>query len=202
MPPGQPPIQPAQPARRTGLIIGLLGAGLAVVLLAACGVGGFLWYRHQNQDQDLTGLVDYRTTNPEVLSQEHRTGDIDYPMTPPAGGPHNPSWQNCVGDVYAAPIEDSHAVHSLEHGAVWITYRPDLAPAEVAQLANRVRGQSYLMLSPYPGQAAPISLQAWGYQLTVDKADDKRIDTFIQRYRETATIEPGAPCGGGVTTTR
>ncbi len=205
-PPGQPyPGHPAPPApvrsNRTGLLVALVGGALALVVLAACGIGGFLWYRNRTAEADMSALVNYRERAPEVLSQEHREGEITYPMTPPAGGPHSFRWQNCNGDVYPAPIADGNAVHSLEHGAVWITYRPGLAASEVDKLAARVRGQEYLMLSPHPGQNVPISLQAWGYQLAVRDADDPAIDEFIRRYRITASIEPGAPCGGGVTTT-
>jgi hypothetical protein len=152
-------------------------------------------------DVDLSAVVDYRKTNPGALKTTHDDGPINYPMTPPAGGPHNPVWQSCNGRVYDAPIQKEKAVHSLEHGAVWITYRPGLDTASVTKLADRVRGQDYLMLSPYFGQLSTISLQAWGYQLAVESADDKRIDAFITKYRVTASVEPGAVCSGGDTDT-
>jgi hypothetical protein len=143
--------------------------------------------------------VDYHKTNPGALAATHQDGTITYPMDPPAGGPHNPRWLTCTGRVYPDPVGKEKAVHSLEHGAVWITYRPGLDAASVDRLAARVRGQDYTMLSPYPGQQRPISVQAWGYQLTVDSADDNRIDAFIRQYRITASAEPGAPCSGGDT---
>ena len=58
---------------------------------------------------------------------------------PPVGGAHNPTWQNCMGDVYAAPIANEHAVHSLEHGAVWITYQPGLPADQVDKLQQQGR---------------------------------------------------------------
>ncbi|GAA3737646.1 hypothetical protein GCM10022225_20620 [Plantactinospora mayteni] len=195
---------PAKSGSRNGLIIGIVAGGVALLLLIACGVGVFLWYQQRDGGSggDLSGLVNYRETNPGALSPDHVEEPVSYPMSPPVGGPHFQRWQNCNGDVYTEPLVDGNAVHSLEHGAVWITYRPGLAPPEVGKLIDRVRGLAYMMLSPYPGQSAPISLQAWGYQLTVDDADDEAIDAFISAYRQTAAIEPGAPCGGGNTTTR
>jgi hypothetical protein len=89
----------------------------------------------------------------------------------------------------------------LEHGAVWITYRPGLAPADVARLASKVRGKNYTLTSPYSGLDHVISLQAWGYQLKLDSAEDPRIDQFLAKYRMTASVETGASCSDGVTTT-
>jgi hypothetical protein len=89
----------------------------------------------------------------------------------------------------------------LEHGAVWITYRPDLPRDQVDKLASKVRGQEYMLMSPYEGLDKPISLQAWGYQLKVNNAGDKRIDDFIGALRQNAAVEPGASCSSGVTAT-
>jgi hypothetical protein len=106
-----------------------------------------------------------------------------------------------MGDVYSEQIANEHAVHSLEHGAVWVTYRPDLPADQVEKLASKVRGVEMMFMSPYPGLDAPISLQAWGYQLKVDNASDGRIDEFIKSLRVNATLEDGAVCSGGITVT-
>ncbi|WP_372595162.1 DUF3105 domain-containing protein, partial [Actinotalea sp.] len=89
--------------------------------------------------------------------------------------------------------------HSLEHGAVWITYRPDLAQAQVDVLTELARGEGYVLLSPFPDLAAPVVLTAWGVQLQVDDADDPRVEPFLVTYVQgEQTPEPGAPCSGGV----
>jgi len=150
---------------------------------------------------DITGLVDYRVSDPAMLTNNHVQGSVAYPVSPPVGGDHNPVWQNCMGEVYPQPIANENAVHSLEHGAVWITYRPGLPADQVAALAAKVRDTPYLMLSPYPGLDRPVSLQAWGYQLKLDSAADPRVDQFIQAFRINAAPEPGAPCSGGTTAT-
>lgn len=114
---------------------------------------------------------------------------------PPVGGVHHDAWQNC--GIYNEPIAPENAVHSIEHGAVWITYRPDLPADQIEKLEDRVRGESYLLLSPYPGQRSPVVLTAWAVQLEVDSADDERVETFIQRYRlGPSTPERGGACSG------
>ncbi|MBV7248687.1 DUF3105 domain-containing protein [Streptomyces sp. MW-W600-10] len=135
------------------------------------------------------------------LGRQHVAGAVDYPMKPPVGGDHNASWMNCDGDVYEKPLPDVNAVHSLEHGAVWVTYNGTAADAEVSKLAERVKATPFTLMSPYAGQEGAIMLSAWGKQVTVDSADDKRVDQFLAQYVQgTQTPEPGAPCTGGLAT--
>ena len=123
------------------------------------------------------------------------TTPVDYTETPAVGGPHDGDWADCTGTVYDVDIRHENAVHSLEHGAVWITYNPDqVSDADVATLAELVDGESGRMLSPYKGLDSPISLQAWNHQLKVDNADDKRIEQFADLMTCKANLEPGASC--------
>ena len=106
-------------------------------------------------------------------------------------------WLNC--GVYTAPVQEENAVHSMEHGAVWITYRPDLPPDQVQKL-RAVASDDFLLLSPYPDLESPVAASAWGLQLQVDSADDPRLATFLTKYIQgEQTREPGAACSGGLT---
>ncbi|MEW2213423.1 DUF3105 domain-containing protein [Streptomyces globisporus] len=135
------------------------------------------------------------------LGRQHVAGTVDYPMKPPVGGDHNASWMNCDGDVYEKALPDVNAVHSLEHGAVWVTYNGSAAEADVAALAERVEKTPFTLMSPYAGQEGAITLSAWGKQVTVNSADDRRVDQFLTEYVQGAqTPEPGAPCTGGLAT--
>ncbi|HEV7203814.1 MAG TPA: DUF3105 domain-containing protein [Jatrophihabitans sp.] len=98
--------------------------------------------------------------------------------------------------VYPQPIANENAVHMLEHGAVWVTYREGLDPAKVATLTSLISGLDHTALSPYPDLRSAVSLQAWGYQLFVDDPTDPRIAQFIQLLRGNpdTTPEPGATC--------
>jgi hypothetical protein len=127
---------------------------------------------------------------------QHSSGNVDYDRTPPAGGEHNPVWQNC--GFYPDPISDENAVHSMEHGAVWITYSPDLPEAEVNTLRDLAQNGDYILVSPYPGLDSPLVATAWGKQLELESADDEALEQFIGAYREgPQTPEPGAACTGG-----
>lgn len=152
--------------------------------LAACGQSGI----------EGVNTFDYQ-------AGDHRTGSLVYAETPPAGGAHNASWQNC--GVYDQPLYSEYAVHSLEHGAVWITYRPDLPAAEVAALKTLVDGRSYTLLSPYEGLPSPVVISAWNAQLPVENASDERLKAFLDKYEQGPTApERGAACSGGYGGTR
>lgn len=130
-------------------------------------------------------------------SRDHTREPVSYPRTPATGGDHAPVWTNC--GIYTTPVEQTQAVHSLEHGAVWLSYRPDLAKDQIAELTSLAGSQDYLLLSPVPDQGSPVTVTAWGKQLSVDSSTDERVAAFIKKYRQgPQTPEPGAVCTGGV----
>ncbi|GAA1806818.1 DUF3105 domain-containing protein [Agromyces neolithicus] len=126
----------------------------------------------------------------------HVEGVVDYAQTPPAGGEHNPAWLNC--GVYDQPVPNENAVHSLEHGAVWVTYDPSLSDADLETLKSKLPS-TYIVLSPFDDLPSPIVLSAWNSQLQVDAADDPRIPEFLEEYWQSQNVpEPGALCTGAV----
>ncbi|WTW98503.1 DUF3105 domain-containing protein [Streptomycetaceae bacterium NBC_01309] len=133
-----------------------------------------------------------------TASQGHEgKREIRYEQAPPAGGEHDPAWLNC--GTYDQPVAARNAVHSLEHGAVWVVYRPDLPADQIRRLKDKVRGKTYTILSPMDGLATPVAVSAWGLQLPLPDPDDARLDEFLAAYREGPQApEPGATCSGGV----
>ncbi len=130
-------------------------------------------------------------------ANQHTQADVDYEQNPPVGGEHNPVWQNC--GYYSEPISDENAVHSLEHGAVWITYSPDLPQDEVELLRDTAESQTFVLVSPREGLPSPVVASAWGKQLALESAEDPALEQFIGAYRQGPdTPEPGAACTGGI----
>ncbi len=156
------------------LMAGLIGVGIA------------------NQPAKIDGVIVFsRQPRGHDDSLEVLTGDL-----PSVGGIHHSLFQNC--GIYSSPIEPEKAVHSMEHGAVWITYEAELPEKEIAFIQEKVGNQEYLLLSPYPGQRSPVVLTAWGVQLELNSVHDKRLEEFIARYRlGPSTPERGASCTGG-----
>ena len=128
----------------------------------------------------------------------HVVGNVDYEQdlgTPPAGGPHNDVWQNC--GFYDDPVRDENAVHSLEHGAVWITYLPDLPQDEIEVLRALAEINGYVLVSPYPDQNSPVVATAWGKQLSLERAEDPALEQFVGAYSH----NPKAPGPASATAT-
>lgn len=184
--------------------------GAVVVVLALI---GFLAYNLVPKYQDKAAVAKFTPsdTNKDpsdgidgVVKKDYPAGlhvqptqRVAYDQSPPFGGPHDASWATCTGNVYANPIRSENAVHSLEHGAIWIAYNPDKVDSSgVDELKAKADGQPYTLMSPYPGLDKAVSLQSWGHQLKVDSADDERIGQFIQALRLNKNTYPevGASC--------
>ncbi len=170
----------------------LIAWGLGVLVVLGAAAFGYSVYQQRR-------LLDTVTTA-NYSAGQHVAGKLTWKENPPVGGVHNVAWQNC--GVYSEPIHNEHAVHSLEHGAVWITYRPDLPADQVQQLASLARGD-YMLVSPYPGLPVPVVATAWNHQIQLDGAADKRLAAFIDAYRNNPrnTPEFGAPCFGAIGST-
>ncbi len=180
---------------------GMIAAVTAVVVFAVA-VIGYAVLQVQEQEAKTPEAkaaaareIDGITTR-EFPAGQHKTTPIEYQDSPPFGGEHDPTWADCTGTVYPEQIRSENAVHSLEHGAIWITYRPGLSQGDVDKLKEKVEGTDYMLLSPYEGLKTAVSLQAWGFQLFVDSVDDERIDEFIDDLRLNSTTVPefGASC--------
>ena len=132
-----------------------------------------------------------------VGAPEHVEGDIHDEGEIPAGGAHSAVWQNC--GFYDAPILSENAVHSLEHGAVWITYDPNLEAIEIDRLRSLVQPSEKVLISPVPNQPAPVIATAWANQLELSTSDDGRLEQFVNEFeRSPEAPEPGGSCVGGM----
>ena len=190
----RPPVNVVAPQRPWGLI----AAAVAVVVFAVAVIGYAVVQVNRANENKVESIDEIAgITSVEYPAGQHVTTTVSYAESPPIGGEHDPVWADCTGTVYDVDIRHENAVHSLEHGAVWITYNPDeVSPEEVETLAALVDGESGRMLSPYVGLDSPVSLQSWGHQLKVDSVDDPRIEQFADFLTRNPDFHPevGASC--------
>ena len=130
-----------------------------------------------------------------AVAGTHTMGSVTYAQIPPTGGDHSPVWQHC--GFYPEPIRAEHAVHSLEHGAVWITYRPGLPAAEIDLLRTLAKTEPKVLVSPIDNLPAPVVVSAWNQQTRLDGAADPRLGQLVRAYHDGPDApEPDAACDG------
>lgn len=176
--------------------IGFIAGGAAIIAVVAVVVTSVV-LAPQKPDYSAKGAVG-AIAGVETFTNKalHVTTKVTYPQTPPAGGEHNAVWLNC--GVYSQPVPNENAVHSLEHGAIWVTYDPSLPKADVDAL-RALLPSTYAILSPYKGLPSPIVLSGWNVQLQLQSATDKRIPKFFKKYWQGGSApEIGSPCTGAL----
>src|SRR5918993_1418103 len=183
--------------RRSKVVWWVVGATAAVVVIALI-VASIVFapappkvYEAGSEGAEIEGVETFEHVT------EHVEGTVEYEQTPPAGGQHNAVWLNC--GIYDQPVPNENAVHSMEHGAVWVTYDPaEVSGDELGALRAQLPS-SYVVLSPYEGMDSAIVLSGWNHQLKVDSADDERIPAFFEEYWRSQNVpEPNASCSGAL----
>lgn len=160
-------------AKAVGWIIG-------IILL----LGGGVWLLTQTReslDKDHSRFY-------ESQGRAHIESGADHPTynsNPPSSG-----WHYAIPaqtGFHDTSIPDEAAIHSLEHGDIWIAYHPQISDA--AKNALKDLAGRYIVISPRETNDADIALVAWtrvdsfdlaGEDLSTD--EKKRIDDFIRRY--------------------
>ena len=184
-----------QAAEKRNRRLGLAGAIVGGVAVIAIIVGIVVTSATPPVDPETIEIEGLETF--EVLEAVHVETTVDYEMSPPAGGPHNPAWLNC--GIYELPVQAENAVHSLEHGAVWITYDPAIVTGADLDALRSKMPRSYIILSPFEGLQAPVVASAWGAQVELDGVADPRLEQFIVKYRQSPDApEPGALCSQAI----
>lgn len=181
--------------RRAILTFGIGGAVILVLVVSVVVV--FVQAQQRNADLQnaskgpIAGVRTFKN-----LTANHIAGVPQYKQNPPVGGDHSATYLNC--GIYQVTVEAGRAVHALEHGAVWLTYSPELPSSQVAKLTAQAQRQNSEILSPLEGLPAPIVASAWGRQLKVTDASDQRLAAFLAKYQQgPQTPEKGAGCNNG-----
>ena len=157
-----------------------LTAALALVTLVAC---------NANSGPAKIGEV---KVFPKIAGGDHTKSQdevVTYDILPPIGGKHAGIWQNC--GIYDSEIRNETAIHSLEHGAIWFTYKQSIPEMDKIKLRQYVASNKYTLMSPFPNQDANIIVTAWAVQLKLNEIDDAKIQAFLDRYMFDASKRDG-----------
>lgn len=170
-------------------------AGILGVVLLVIGLVFFFASQQKELGEDYSQEMPFE-------GQGHVTEgtDITHQSSPPTSGNH---WPVPLSDgVYKTEKPDEAVIHSMEHGRVWISYKPTLPANIIEQLEKLGSGQA-LIVTPREANETDIALAAWTrldtFNLNEDGSlDEQRIKDFIKRYKNKGPeFVPGH--GGGKT---
>lgn len=152
---------------------------LGILILAAVLWGGYKWSQKAEADKPGEAIP--------IQPAEHiKPGEPIpglYLSNPPVSGWHY--GQTVEWGIYDEELTDQNVIHNLEHGGIWITYKPDVLP-ELVENLKRVAGEykRKVVLSPRAANDSPIALAAWGRLDKFDYFDEARIKKFIKAYKD------------------
>lgn len=166
---------------------------IPTLVLVVVGVFVMSSVAKNKQMDEGTGKLEAEKVSAEVegtqvfpgVSRDHiqaGTTGSGYNSNPPSSGPHWPS--PAKDGVYDKELADETAIHNLEHGYVWISYRPDIGEEALSKLKTIVEKDDWkMLLTLREKNDSLIALVAWDRVLKLENFDEEKIKDFIDAYR-------------------
>lgn len=155
----------------------LFGAGILIVL-------GFLifalvaWRNSRNQNIPGETIPDQGR---EHIAPGHEHA---YNSNPPTSGWHYAA--DAEWGAYREELADETLIHNLEHGGIWISYKPEISE----DVRKKLEGfyEKYgrkIIITPRAKNDSDVALAAWGHldKFSAAEYSDERIERFIKAFR-------------------
>ncbi len=157
-----------------------------IVILLIVG-GGYFVYKSMPEERELG--TDYSRAVEDGGQTHTKEGEktTTWKSNPPVSGPHWPDPQR--DGIYDKELPEEGVVHSLEHGRIWISYKPSISQGTKDRLIELARKNTYLVVSVRVANETDVALSAWNrldtFNLNADGSfDTVRVQDFIDRYRD------------------
>lgn len=109
---------------------------------------------------------------------------FNYNSNPPTSGPHFATPADW--GVYDKEIPDQALIHNLEHGGVWLAYKPGIDGETVKKLEAIAKdfGRKVVM-APRSANDSDVALAAWNHldKFSAAEFSEERVRAFIKAYR-------------------
>ncbi len=126
----------------------------------------------------------------DELGKNHVPEDtiVNYNSNPPSSGDHYA--QPAPKGFYNQELPDGNLLHNLEHGYIWVSYRPDL-PTDQVQKLRSLFSQPFSDPKFQPTKAvvtkrsknpAPISVASWGWTMNLNNFDQSKLEQFYLQH--------------------
>lgn len=176
--------QHQEPARRRRALRRRVTIAAIVAALLAAGGGWF--YQSQQAAAELQAVL---TAGSGSYDQESDPGrqhvaNPSYEVNPPAGGPHLPA-PAPPGIYTGSQVPPTGSlVHSFEHGAVILWYKPGLDPAELDTLRSLAdEFPDDVLVVERESLPRAVAVTAWHQRLLLDSAEQEPLTRFITEFR-------------------
>lgn len=118
---------------------------------------------------------------------------VSYDSDAPTSGDHYGDSSTPCGSYTETP-DMGALVHSLEHGAVVLWYRPDVGDEVQSSLEDIMdRYDSHVIVAPNAAIKEPVVATAWNRRLRFTDPDDPKLAEFVETYRRRAPEDVDCP---------
>ena len=156
----------------------------AILILAAAGYFVFNYF------SKLASIPEIGESYPiEGAAHVAEGTKVEYHTNPPSSGAHNANparW-----GAYDKELSDGNLVHNLEHGGVWISYKPSIPDATKEKLRAIAKGyRSKVIFAPRAANDKDIAMASWGrvykFDLNADGGfNENAVRNYITKYKNT-----------------
>lgn len=160
--------------------------GVVAAVLILVVAGGYFWLRPSASDVPVIAVEGESVPSMDGGHIRPGIGHAAYNSNPPTSGPHDATPARCkTYDAADDAPTDEAIVHSLEHGAVWISYQPD-APEEVIAAIEDLGKSGKVLVSPRAENDSLVAVAAWTKIFKITEwtpESEGEIKGFIQANR-------------------
>ncbi len=165
----------------------------SIAAIAVLGFSGY-WFFARKQNLEINtyiaqvseklgqDIVIDKEAKYSIQSRQHistNQAHVPYSTNPPTSGPHSDA---SLGGFYANGLRDENAIHNLEHGFIWISYK-NVSNEEIdkiERIAQKYRGR-VIASQRNDNDEDGVVLAAWGKMLKLRQFDDLIAEDFIKR---------------------
>lgn len=145
--------------------------GLLIVLL----VVGLVWLVLRSGPDPIGETFALQGREHIPVGAEHPA----YNSNPPTSGSHYAS--AAEWGVYDRALSDEQLIHNLEHGGIWISYRPGLIESAVVELrAFAKEHPKSVIVTEREQNDSMVSVAAWRMLLKLDSVDMDQVKQFYK----------------------
>jgi len=162
---------------------------IIVVIMVGILVGGFIMLTRKSPEQIEfekkveTISLEGKVKEFPIEGREHISArdNVSYKTNPPTSGDHLAEAK--TWGVYSDEIDDKAAVHGLEHGGIWISYK-DISDDEIQFLKEIGKNNSQsVIVSPRSENEDKIVIASWGKMMKLESVDKVLIQKYIDTYK-------------------